>query len=293
MARSISIAELRHLVEGALLRFGAARHAAEFTDNADLLRVAARWEPSGITLEMEVSGAEIRIDGPDRWLRILSEEARGRQLENRRFELELQMVRPDAFIGIDPAIGDDQSIAVTMQRAQDEIMRVTGIRDIPSGHALTGRDILELQARARRQAMRVPRPDFLDYYAGTFEIPKPKESKADIRAKELFKRVAGKNAFKALNREGLAIKGSIGGQYVLHPKMTYCVERPKDGAKLCAVVPDVPLYDHLLGIKVMIENDEPTFLKTANVAGVPSIAGRVFADALFREFQRSSLFARL
>jgi hypothetical protein len=45
------------------------------------------------------------------------------------------------------------------------------------------------------------------------------------------------------------------------------VERPSDGAKLCAVVPGVPLWDHLLGIKLMVEHDEAKFLATANVSG--------------------------
>lgn len=90
---------------------------------------------------------------------------------------------------------------------------------------------------------------------------------ADNKARDLFAMVAGKAAFDTLNAyRPLPITGSNGTAYTLHKRASYCVERVSDGAKLCAVVPGVPLWDHLLGIKLMVEHDEDKFLKTANVA---------------------------
>lgn len=94
------------------------------------------------------------------------------------------------------------------------------------------------------------------------------DAKATQKAKDLFKLACGVKAFETLDSgKPLPIIGSKGTKYTLHKRSTYCVERTKDGAKLCAVVPGVPLWDHLLGIKLMVENDEPAFLKTANVTG--------------------------
>lgn len=92
---------------------------------------------------------------------------------------------------------------------------------------------------------------------------------AEARARELFERVAGRPAFEALEAgKTWPLTGSAGTQYLLHRKASFCIERPSDGAQLCAVVPGVPLYDHLLGIKLMVETDEPRFLEVANVSGV-------------------------
>lgn len=94
------------------------------------------------------------------------------------------------------------------------------------------------------------------------------DAKATEKAKDLFKLACGAKAFETLDSgKPLPTIGSKGTKYTLHKRSTYCVERTKDGAKLCAVVPGVPLWDHLLGIRLMVENDEPAFLKTANVAG--------------------------
>ena len=88
------------------------------------------------------------------------------------------------------------------------------------------------------------------------------------RSATLFLMAAGKEAFDTLQAgKPLPITGSNGTQYTLHKRSTYCVKRVSDGARLCAVVPGVPLWDHLLGIKLMVENDEAKFLATANVAG--------------------------
>lgn len=105
-------------------------------------------------------------------------------------------------------------------------------------------------------------------YSGFFNLSlTPEQEKANEKARDLFKMVAGAKAYETLDKmKPLPITGSQGTAYTLHNRATYCVERVKDQAKLCAVVPGVPLWDHLLGIKLMIEHDEPKFLKTANVS---------------------------
>ncbi len=96
---------------------------------------------------------------------------------------------------------------------------------------------------------------------------------AEARSKELFISAAGKKAFDDLSAgKSIALTGSKGGKYTLHKRSSFCAERTSDGARLCAVVPGVPLWDHLLGIKLMIEHDELKFLKTANVSGGHAIA---------------------
>lgn len=93
------------------------------------------------------------------------------------------------------------------------------------------------------------------------------DAKAESTAEALFMATAGECAHKEMVKRGwTAIKGSKGTDYQLHKRATYCIERPKDGRKLCVVVPGVPLWDHLLGVKLMVEHDEPRFLKTANIA---------------------------
>lgn len=94
-----------------------------------------------------------------------------------------------------------------------------------------------------------------------------KISRANETAQKLFAMVAGEKAYETLKAgRGLYIKGSLGNEYQLFALSSYCVQRVRDGASLCAVVPGVPLWDHLLGIKLIIEHDEPKFLKIANVA---------------------------
>lgn len=93
------------------------------------------------------------------------------------------------------------------------------------------------------------------------------DSAAEAKAETLFKQFAGAAPLIILKSgKPIALKGSAGGQYKLFARRAYCVERQPDGARMCAVVPRVPLYDHLLGIKLTIETDELLFLKTANVA---------------------------
>lgn len=103
---------------------------------------------------------------------------------------------------------------------------------------------------------------------GEDDLPRTERENAEARARELFERVAGRPAFEALEAgKTWPLTGSAGTQYLLHRKASFCIERPSDGAQLCAVVPGVPLYDHLLGIKLMVETDEPRFLEVANVSG--------------------------
>ena len=107
---------------------------------------------------------------------------------------------------------------------------------------------------------------YQDIFNWGLECAPPNEA-AEKRAVELFLMACGKEAFDTLKSgKPLPITGSQGTKYTLHKRAAYCVERVSDNAKLCAVVPGVRLWDHLLGIKLMIEHDEPKFLETANVS---------------------------
>ena len=95
----------------------------------------------------------------------------------------------------------------------------------------------------------------------------PPNEAAEKRAEELFLMTCGKKAFDTLKSgKPLPITGSQGTKYTLHKRASYCVERVSDNARLCAVVPGVPIFDHLLGIKLMVEHEEEHFLKIANIA---------------------------
>lgn len=114
---------------------------------------------------------------------------------------------------------------------------------------------------------------------------KKKSKEADQKSKDLFILACGQAAFDTMQSgKPLPITGSSGTKYTLHKRASYCVER--DGAKLCAVVPGVPLWDHLLGVKLMVEHDEERFLKTANVARSEPISGRRFDRIWFDEVQQ-------
>lgn len=113
---------------------------------------------------------------------------------------------------------------------------------------------------------------------------------AETRSKDLFKLACGTEAFETLEAGGaLPINGSKGTKYTLHKRAIYCVTRVNDGASLCAVVPSVPLWDHLLGIKLMVENDEYAFLQKANISGGNPIARprRRSMGELLREYSYS------
>lgn len=101
------------------------------------------------------------------------------------------------------------------------------------------------------------------------------------RSKDLFVMVAGAFCHATLEKGSeLGLKGSAGGSYWLKKAMTYCVSSADHSARYCAVVPGVPIWDHLLGIKLMIENDEPHFLKVANKAITGGGLGGAMADLL-------------
>lgn len=110
---------------------------------------------------------------------------------------------------------------------------------------------------------------------------------AKVKARALFAHVAGEQAAAQLERdEQLPLRGSQGGEYALLKRSAYCVRRLKDGAELCAVVPNVPLWDHLLGIKLLVEQDEPRFLRTANVSGGMTAGPRGITAAAVRAGER-------
>ena len=121
----------------------------------------------------------------------------------------------------------------------------------------------------RSRVQRVPNQHRREY-VGPINIGdwwKPQDEKAEARSEALFMLACGKEAFETLKSgKPLPLTGNNGTKYTLHKRSTYCVERDSDHSKLCAVVPGVPLWDHLLGIKLMIEHDEQKFIETANVA---------------------------
>lgn len=135
----------------------------------------------------------------------------------------------------------------------------------PSGLSINQQRINETYRRMMDAAELMIQPNII----GWDEMYRsPFTDDAEEKSKELFVAAAGNEAFQTLESgKPLPINGSEGTAYHLFKRASYCVERPHDGARLCAVVPNVPLWDHLLGIKLMVEHDEPTFLKTANVSG--------------------------
>lgn len=193
-------------------------------------RVRVNFEfDSGASFHAEITDHELRMgEGQDlhRWMRVIEKDL------TRRHERQRAAANPPMFVTSNPQTID--STFLRMYRA--ELGRVwQAIFDEDMFVALTG-------------------------------CAAPPDPAADKRAKDLFRLVAGAEAFDTLNaNRPLPITGSTGTRYTLHRRSTFCVERVEDGAKLCAVVPGVPLWDHLLGIKLMVEHDEPKFLETANV----------------------------
>ena len=90
-------------------------------------------------------------------------------------------------------------------------------------------------------------------------------SRGHRKARELFIKTAGMEAYAVLNNGCLLdITGSAGTAYAMIKSASFCIRNRKTGIEYCAVVPGVPIWDHLLGIKLMVEHDEPRFLATAN-----------------------------
>lgn len=170
-------------------------------------------------------------------------------------------------------MGGAEAFRYWVERMEDDIMRSTfrrwdGSRSSPR----------------RSEPVYVTACSSAAFSFGTMQVWDTSDPIAEQRAKDLFILTAGKKAYDTLQEnKPLPIKGSKGTKYTLHNRSTFCVERVKDGAKLCAVVPGVPLWDHLLGIKLMVENDEPAFLKTANVSGGGRSIGRI--DSFIQSFR--------
>lgn len=120
---------------------------------------------------------------------------------------------------------------------------------------------------AREAWPELPNPNVAEIRSFQISSQHLQTNLAEEKAKALFRKTAGDTAWTLLNnKKPLPITGSLGTAYLLHNRRTYSVSRVKDGAELCAVVRDVPLWDHLLGLKLIIEHNEPSFLKIANVS---------------------------
>lgn len=88
---------------------------------------------------------------------------------------------------------------------------------------------------------------------------------SDKRARELFKLFAGEDAYRRIEQDRLMIAGSAGGHYIMRAKAVDSVTNSDGSLNYCVTVHGVPLYDALLATKLLVEHDEPRFLKTANV----------------------------
>lgn len=189
--------------------------------------------------------------------------------------MEIMQGGPEAFMHwLDTVCMD---IRARTQRERHGAMTTTEQRMRPVYQELYAREMAEIQRHISRQAERYFGTDLAETTEQTAAKQKAKQ-KATKRSEELFLLACGKEAFDTLQAgKPLPLTGSKGTAYTLHKRSTYCVERPSDNARLCAVVPGVPLWDHLLGIKLMIENDEPKFLATANVAMTEYASGQPWA----------------
>lgn len=231
-----------------------------------------------------------------------------RMVRSVRFE---QNVNLEVFIcSVRFRYGDDQNYSLLFDelRMEDAVVSLTCWLESISGDIRERARLLEEryapQRAMQRSAMRAYQEQILEMFTSMPSILDQRtmmremgidfdvigvdlardsgNTEADKKARELFKTTAGEAAYNALAAgKAIPIRGSQGTKYQLYPQATYCVERESDGARLCAVVPGVPLWDHLLGIKLMVEHDEPTFLATANVAAgitVSHRAGRLYYD---------------
>lgn len=203
--------------------------------------------------ELEMGG----LDALRFWLGTIERELVGRR-EERRGMVGASAAAPPPYRGRGADfIGYEETAAI--QRAQMENMNRMA-------------DVAALQAYRHGIA-----------WVEGFTIRSGFTEEADTKAKALFIAAAGEAAYQALESgQPIRITGSAGTDYLLFKRASFCVERPSDGARLCAVVPDVPLYDHLLGIKLMVEHDEPAFLATANVSG-GARAGQAYTRHAYRQ----------
>ena len=156
---------------------------------------------------------------------------------------------------------DDRALDHWIATVDRDVWERTGRYDPAREQAyddVSGRSLMEgLDPTSIRQAALL---------AQMMRARRPRDPQADKKAEALFRQTAGAEAFEMLNAgQPLPMTGSKGTAYTLHKRSTYCVEDTA-GNKYCAVVPGVPLWDHLLGIKLMVEQDEDKFLRTANKA---------------------------
>jgi len=132
-----------------------------------------------------------------------------------------------------------------------------------------------LSARAVQAADHLVNPPTVQYVQFTTPEERDRHSalmmqlhknqlEAEKKSEALFRRIGGEKAHALLSQIGvMLIVGSQGTEYYLRNERSFCVERALDHLRMCAVVPDVPLWDQLLGLKLIIENDEETFVQSA------------------------------
>lgn len=235
--------EVEHRLRG---QFGACDIAHHHDEHYVTERFFARWRYSGREAHWDLTRQEIDYGEVGRWLALLSRDAERFRIEDREAR-ELQWSRR-ALDASQPPIRE----VVGGWHAVDTFGGVAGTFTT-AVNAPASVTAAEMASMMTELYMRSPKRS-------------AEAEKAEVRAKALFERVAGKDALAAVQGAGLHMTGSAGTAYVLHAKMAYCVTRVKDRAKMCAVVPGVPMYDHLLGIKMIVEHDEPEFVRTANVS---------------------------
>lgn len=134
-----------------------------------------------------------------------------------------------------------------------------------------GQDLIaEEYARNARRQMVLTTAHFAELYRHLSIRPyhtPGKPGRGHARARELFIRTAGMDAYQVLNNGGmLPVTGSLGTAYVMTKRASFCLRNAHTQVEYCAVVPGVPLWDHLLGVKLMVEHDEPRLLATANTS---------------------------
>lgn len=195
--------------------------------------------PTGARLYHSIRDHEIAMDGLTAlrfWLDTIERELRGRRDRARE-----QMYAPPPYRGRDAHFFGFDEVSTITREQRNRMADAVALQAYIHGTAWLGHGVADMRRRFTKEA--------------------------DTKAKALFIAAAGEAAYQILESgQPLKIRGSAGTDYLLFKRASFCVERPSDGARLCAVVPDVPMYDHLLGIKLMVEHDEPAFLATANVS---------------------------
>jgi hypothetical protein len=125
----------------------------------------------------------------------------------------------------------------------------------------------EAYARNARRQMELTTAHFAELIRLLRPYHTPGAGRGHARARELFIRTAGMDAYQVLNNGGmLPVTGSLGTAYVMTKRASFCLRNAHTQVEYCAVVPGVPLWDHLLGVKLMVEHDEPRLLATANTS---------------------------